>query len=110
MKWVNEINSSENNFDFSLLNNEIISIHKEINDRENHNELWWNKRYKKGKNKNNSECENNNRNKDITDKKFQIDNMHRIEKYTAKNIIFNIPEKSAKPQWTIAYMNLYIII
>lgn len=30
----NEINPSEDEFDFSLLNNEIISIHKALNDRE----------------------------------------------------------------------------
>lgn len=30
----NEISPSEDEFDFSLLNNEIISIHKVLNDRE----------------------------------------------------------------------------
>ena len=41
-------------FDFSLLNDEIISIHKEINDRENHNEHGNEiKSIKRQKNKNN---------------------------------------------------------
>ena len=34
MEYDNEISSSEGEFDFSLLNDEIISIDKEINDRE----------------------------------------------------------------------------
>ena len=32
MEYNNEISSSEDEFDFSLLNNEITSIHKEINE------------------------------------------------------------------------------
>ena len=34
MEYNNEISSNEDEFDFSLLNDEIISIYKEINDRE----------------------------------------------------------------------------
>ena len=37
MEYENEISSSEGEFDFSLLNDEIISIDKEINDRESNN-------------------------------------------------------------------------
>ena len=37
MEYDNEISSSEDKFDFSLLNDEIISIHKEINNRKSNN-------------------------------------------------------------------------
>lgn len=38
MEYNNEISSSEDEFDFLLLNDEIISIHKEINNRESNGE------------------------------------------------------------------------
>ena len=62
IKYANEISLSEDEFDFSLLDDEIIFIHKRINDRENNNEhgneIRDIKRRKIGII--NSECESNN--------------------------------------------------
>ena len=53
MEYGNEISSSEDEFEFSLLNDEITSIHKEINDRESNDEHIDEIRGKKAKNKSN---------------------------------------------------------
>ena len=59
MEYENEISSSEGEFDFSLLNDEIISIDKEINDKESNDK---HEDEIKGIRKIiDSECESNNR-------------------------------------------------
>ncbi|XP_031368527.1 uncharacterized protein LOC116186181 [Apis dorsata] len=82
-------------FDFSLLNDKITSIHKEINDRESNDEHRDEIRRRKIRIID-SECESNNSSEDITeDRKFQMDNMHRIEKYNEE---FVPDEKFVGPQ------------
>ena len=53
MEYGNEISSNDDEFDFSLLNYEIISIHKEINDRKSNDEHGDEIRDIRYKNKNN---------------------------------------------------------
>ena len=77
-------------FDFSLLNDEIISIHKEINDRESsdeHRDEIRGIRRRKTRIIGN-EYEINSSNEDIAeDTENVMDNMYRIGKYTVKNTI-----------------------